>query len=66
MRKKDADEDGFLSFTEFVADVHGITPLPSTEQYIMEKDRFDNDLDLDGNKKLSKEEVMSWLIPNDE
>lgn len=64
MRKRDKDNDGFLSFDEFIADSYGTSPIPTTEHYIMEKDRFDNDFDADGDKKLNKEEVMSWLIPN--
>lgn len=64
MQKRDKDNDGFLSFEEFIADSYGASPVPTTEHYIMEKDRFDNDFDTDGDKKLNKEEVMSWLIPN--
>ncbi|XP_054708745.1 reticulocalbin-2-like [Uloborus diversus] len=64
MRKRDRNQDGYLSFEEFVSDSYGSTPQPTTEQYIMEKDRFMTDYDLDGDNKLNKEEVLLWLIPN--
>ncbi|CAL1273633.1 unnamed protein product [Larinioides sclopetarius] len=64
MRKRDKNKDGYLSFEEFIADNHGTAPVPTTEHYAMEKDRFTNDFDLNGDNKLSKEEVLIWLIPN--
>ncbi|KFM58050.1 Reticulocalbin-2, partial [Stegodyphus mimosarum] len=64
MRKRDADKDGFLSFEEYVADTYGATPVSTTEQYIMEKDRFTHDYDLNNDNKLDKEEVLLMLIPN--
>lgn len=64
MRKRDQNKDGFLSFEEFMADHHGSPLVPTTEHYAMEKDRFTKDLDLNGDKKLDKEEMLLWLIPN--
>lgn len=64
MRKRDTNNDGFLSFQEFMSDNHGSAPVPTTEHYTMEKDRFKNDFDLNGDQLLSKDEVLLWLIPN--
>ncbi|GIY49305.1 calumenin [Caerostris darwini] len=64
MRKRDKNKDGFLSFEEFIADNYGSSPVTTTEHFAIEKDRFINDLDLNGDHKLSREEVLIWLIPN--
>lgn len=64
MRKRDKNNDGYLDFDEFVADNYGDSLTEETENFVMEKDRFDNDFDVDGDKLLNKEEVKSWLIPN--
>ncbi|KAG8182677.1 hypothetical protein JTE90_012913 [Oedothorax gibbosus] len=64
MKKRDKNKDGFLSFEEFVSDTHGSAPIPTTEHYAMEKDRFKNDYDLNGDHLLDKKEVLLWLIPD--
>lgn len=64
LRKRDKNKDGFLSFEEFVADNYGAKPVPTTEHYIIEKDRFSYDYDRDGDNKLNKEETLLWLVPN--
>ncbi|RWS01011.1 Reticulocalbin-2-like protein [Dinothrombium tinctorium] len=67
MDKRDVNRDGFLSFEEYVVDENGVAPEVNSETYIVEKDRFDQDYDLDKDGKLNKEEVLRWLIPdNDE
>uniref|UniRef100_A0A4Q8K3B0 Reticulocalbin-3 n=1 Tax=Liphistius thaleban TaxID=1905330 RepID=A0A4Q8K3B0_9ARAC len=64
MEKRDKDKDGYLSFDEFIADSYGAPPIPTSEHYIVEKDRFVNDFDQDKDGKLNREEVLLWLIPN--
>ncbi|XP_015928900.1 reticulocalbin-2 [Parasteatoda tepidariorum] len=64
MRKRDVNNDGFLSFEEFIADHHGQSPSENSENYAVEKDRFIHDFDLNNDSKLSKEEVLLWIIPN--
>ncbi|XP_053213339.1 reticulocalbin-2-like [Panonychus citri] len=64
MNKKDKDNDGYLSFVEFIRDDHGKVPEVSSETYIIEKERFENDFDLDKDGKLDKKEVLIWLVPD--
>ena len=64
MRRKDLDGDGLLSFDEFVRNERGEMPDQSSESYLIDKDKFENDLDRDRDGFLQKEETIQWLIPN--
>ncbi|XP_067141442.1 calumenin-A [Centruroides vittatus] len=64
MQKKDKNKDGYLSLEEYVANSNGKVSTLGSEDYIVEKDRFDTDYDKNRDGKLSKEEVLLWLIPN--
>ncbi|XP_064486753.1 reticulocalbin-2-like [Ornithodoros turicata] len=65
MKKKDLDNDGFLTLEEFMTD-EPEKPL-HPDQRIAEKERFELDYDKNGDKLLDKEETLAWLLPgNDE
>ena len=36
------------------------------EWLIEEKDRFDNELDKNGDNVLNKDEILAWIIPSNE
>lgn len=64
MLKRDKDRDGYLSLNEFMSDIHGNPMSPKSENYLTEKDRFENDYDQDKDGKLNKQEVLLWIIPD--
>ncbi|XP_015794895.1 reticulocalbin-2 [Tetranychus urticae] len=64
MEKKDKNNDGALDFSEFIRDERGGIPEPKSEIYIIEKERFSKDFDLDKNGKLDKKETLLWLVPD--
>ena len=64
MSKKDKNKNGFLEFEEFLTDVNGIPLDPKSEASILERDRFRNDYDLDGDNRLNEKECLIWLIPD--
>lgn len=64
MKKKDINNDGYLSLQEFLLDGNGRDFDANSEVYVIEKDRFENDYDKNKDGKLSREEVVNWLIPN--
>ncbi|XP_029848832.2 reticulocalbin-2 [Ixodes scapularis] len=64
MKKKDADRDGYLSLEEFASE-DADKPLTS-EQFLVEKERFEMDYDRNGDKKLDKQETLNWLLPGNE
>lgn len=64
MRRKDLDGDGRLSFDEFMRNERGELPDKSTESYLIDKDKFESDLDRNRNGFLEKEETIRWLIPD--
>ena len=66
MRRRDDNKDGRLSFEEYIRSEDGEMPDPKSEQFIVEKDRFEKDLDLDHDRHLNKEEIMGWVLPNSE
>lgn len=66
MKKKDRNKDGYLDKEEFLSDIHGTPSLPQSEHYLTEKERFDNELDIDKDGKLNKEEVRLWLVPDNQ
>lgn len=64
MLKRDKNKDGFLDLYEYSSDIHGNPPDPKSEHFIVEKDRFHNEYDRDKDGKLNKEEIISWIIPD--
>ncbi|RWS28595.1 calumenin-A-like protein [Leptotrombidium deliense] len=64
MNKRDKNNDGLLTFEEFVMDENGVVPQLKSETYVSEKERFDYDYDVDKDGKLNKKEVLRWLIPD--
>ncbi|XP_054153313.1 reticulocalbin-2-like [Oppia nitens] len=64
MTKRDRNKNGFLEIDEFVSDVNGRPLDPKSEHYLVEKDRFHNEYDLDHDNRLNKKECLLWLIPN--
>lgn len=64
MKRKDLDNDGLLSFDEYILNERGEMPDKTSESFVIDKDRFHNDLDKNKNHLLEKEEIMSWIIPD--
>jgi len=64
MSKRDKNRNGFLEFHEFLTDVNGRPLDPKSEHYVVERDRFKNDYDLDGDNRLDRKECLLWLIPD--
>lgn len=63
LRDKDKDGDGAISFQEFVGERgqhHG------KEWLQVEKDKFDHDLDKNGDGQLQGNEILSWVVPSNE
>lgn len=63
LREHDMDGDTFISFQEFVG---GKAQEHDKEWLKVEKDKFDHDLDKDGDGKLDKNEILSWVVPSNE
>ncbi|KAI1299851.1 Calumenin-A [Halotydeus destructor] len=66
MKKRDRNQDGFLDFYEFILDEAGNIPDQKSETYITEKERFDKDHDIDKDGKLNHNEIMNWIIPDND
>ena len=64
MAKRDRNRNGFLELDEFLSDVNGKPLDPKSEHYIVERDRFKQDYDLDGDNRLNRKEALLWLIPD--
>lgn len=63
LRDKDTDNDGVISFQEFLGDSardHDKSWL------IAEKERFDSEYDKDGDGLLNGNEILSWIVPSNE
>ena len=63
-KRRDRNNDGAIDFNEFIADERGEKPLPTSEQYLVEKDKFDNVYDLNKDHKLDFVEALKWIVPN--
>lgn len=64
LREKDTNNDGIINFTEYIGD-RGVQQ--DKEWLVSEKDKFDNDLDLNRDGVIDLNEVHKWIIPdNDE
>ena len=63
LSEKDADNNGEISFQEYI----GIRGKDKDKDWLVEeKDRFDNELDKNGDNVLNKEEILAWIIPSNE
>ncbi|KAM4652621.1 reticulocalbin-2 isoform 2-T2 [Discoglossus pictus] len=67
LEEHDKDNDGFVSLDEFIGD-YSTDPGASADPHwlVVEKDRFVNDYDKDGDGRLSPKELLSWIVPNNE
>lgn len=63
LHDKDTSRDGKIDFQEFVGDA---AKEHDKEWLIAEKERFDNELDVDKDGLLSGNEILSWVVPSNE
>lgn len=63
LRDKDADKDGKINFQEFIGDSG---KGQAKDWLVAEKDKFDEDLDLDGDGVLNGNEILAWIVPSNE
>lgn len=63
LSSKDIDGDGVLSFQEYIGERGS---GKDKEWLVTEKDRFDEELDKNGDNHLSQEEILAWIIPSNE
>lgn len=64
LERKDHDGDGRLSFEEYILNDDRQMPDKKSDNYLVEKERFEKDLDLDKDGYLDREEIMAWIVPN--
>lgn len=63
LREKDKNKDMRIDFQEFIGDSAKDKPK---EWLIAEKERFDNDYDVDHDGSLNRNEILSWIVPSNE
>lgn len=63
LRDKDKDQDGKISFQEFIGDS---AKHHDKEWLVVEKEKFDKDFDKDQNGMLTGHEILSWVVPSNE
>ncbi|XP_044306423.1 reticulocalbin-2 [Varanus komodoensis] len=67
LEEHDKNGDGFVSLEEFLGDYRrDPTASEEPEWIIVEKDRFKNDYDKDKDGRLNPQELLSWVVPNNE
>jgi len=63
LKARDTNGDGSINFQEFL----GSRGEGKDKEWLLtEKDRFDSELDKNGDNLLSKEEILAWIIPSNE
>merc|ERR1719348_2668246 len=63
LKARDKNGDGSIDFQEYLGN-RG--EGKDKEWLLTEKDRFDSELDENGDNLLSKEEILAWIIPSNE
>ena len=59
----DLDRDGEVSLEEYLADILEEEEEEEAELMASERDNFSQQLDQDGDGRLSRGEVRTWLMP---
>ncbi|XP_011306563.1 reticulocalbin-2 [Fopius arisanus] len=63
LTEKDSDNDGFISFQEFLG---SRARNEDKEWLLVEKEKFDHEHDKNGDGKLDSGEILAWLVPSNE
>lgn len=63
LAEKDTDKDGSINFQEYLGNR---ARAEDKEWLVIEKDKFDQDLDKNHDGKLDSSEILSWLVPSNE
>jgi len=63
LKARDKNNDGNIDFQEYLGTRAG---GKDKEWLLTEKDRFDSELDKNGDNLLSREEIHAWIIPSNE
>lgn len=63
LKEKDKDQDGTISFQEYIADRGSEL---NKEALLAEKVKFDDVLDKNRDGKLEGNEILSWVVPSNE
>ncbi|XP_077106410.1 reticulocalbin-2 isoform X2 [Ranitomeya variabilis] len=64
LEEHDKDGDGFVSLDEYLGEYSQDPATEDPQWLIIERDRFENDYDKDGDGKLDPTELLSWIVPN--
>ncbi|XP_015109153.1 reticulocalbin-2 [Diachasma alloeum] len=63
LAEKDTDNDGSISFQEFLG---SRARNEDKEWLLVEKEKFDHEHDKNGDGKLDSGEILAWLVPSNE
>jgi len=63
LKARDKNGDSSIDFQEYLG---SRGDGKNKEWLLTEKDRFDNELDKNGDNLLSREEILAWIIPSNE
>ncbi|XP_065268073.1 reticulocalbin-2 isoform X1 [Emys orbicularis] len=67
LEEHDKNGDGLVSLEEFLGDYRrDPTANEDPEWILVEKDRFVNDYDKDNDGKLNPQELLTWVVPNNQ